>query len=83
MKVNEVIGNSQRRSAVVQPSAAVQQAKINGVVGQLAATELQQPATEFDKVLAMRRYSDLKKQTNRNYEKNLRQLLANAETAER
>ena len=79
MKVNEVI--QQRRPASVQPSVVVQQAKVNGVVGQLAASEQQQPPTEMDKVMAMRRYSELKKRTDKNYVQRLRQLLARAETA--
>ncbi len=83
MKVCEVIGNRQRRTAAVQPSVAVQQAKVNGVVGQLAASEQQQPPTEMDMVMGMRRYSDLKKLTDRNYAEHLRQLLAKAETATR
>jgi hypothetical protein len=33
----------------------------------------------MEKVLAMRRYSDLKKQTDKNYAARLRQQLANAE----
>jgi len=42
----------------------------------------QQPATEMEKVLAMRRFSDLKKQTDKNYPARLRQQLASAENAE-
>ena len=81
MKVCEVIGNRQRRPAAVQPSVVTQQAKVAGVVGQLAASEQQQPPTEMDMVMGMRRYSDLKKLTDKTYAERLRQLLATAEGA--
>lgn len=48
------------------------------VPAKVAASDQQQPATEIEKVLAMRRYSDLKKQTDKNYAARLRQQLTNA-----
>jgi hypothetical protein len=81
MKVNEVI--QQRRPARVQPSVVTQQAKVAGVVGQIAVSDQQQPPTEMDKVMAMRQYAAVKKQTDRAYAERLRQLLATAETATR
>ena len=83
MKVNEVIGSKQRRIGAVQQSVLVQQAKVAGVVGQLAASEQHQPPTEMDKVMAMRRYSDLKKQSNKAHAEGLRQQLAKAEAMAR
>jgi hypothetical protein len=49
-------------------------------VAKIAASDQQQPATEMEKVLAMRRYSNLKKMSDRNYAARLRQQLANTQT---
>jgi len=79
MKVNEVI--QQQRPVQVQPSVVTQQRKVAGVVGQIAASDQQQPPTEMDKVMAMRQHAAMKKQTDRTYAERLRQLLTKAETA--
>ena len=81
MKVFEVI--QQRQPAAVQPSVVTQQRKVAGVVGQIAAGEQQQPPTEMDKVMAMRQYAAVKKQTDRTYAERLRQLLTKAESVNR
>jgi len=75
MKVFEVIGTQ-----AMQPTAAAQQARINKVVQQRIASQAQLPATELDKVLAMRQAADLQKRTDKAYAKRLRQQLANAQT---
>jgi hypothetical protein len=79
MKVKEIIEARQQRVAV-PPSLVKQQGRVGQVVAQIAASDQQQPATEMEKVLAMRRYSDLKKQTDKNYAARLRQQLASAKT---
>lgn len=76
MKIKEVIAP---KLAQVQPSVVQRQARVQQVVSQRAASEQQQAPSEMDKVMAMRRYTDLKKQTDRNYAARLRQQLANAE----
>ena len=79
MKVKEII-EARQHPIAVPPSLVKQQGRVGQVVAQIAASDQQKPATEMEKVLAMRRYSDLKKQTNKNYAARLRQQLANAET---
>jgi hypothetical protein len=78
MKVKEII--EARQPVAVPPSVVKQQGRVSQVVAQIAASDQQQPATEMEKVLAMRRYSDLKKRTDKNYAARLRQQLAKAET---
>jgi hypothetical protein len=79
MKVREIIEAAPQRPVAVPPSIVKQQGRVGQVVAKIAASDQQQPATEMEKVLAMRRYSDLKKQTDKNYAARLRQQLANAE----
>jgi hypothetical protein len=79
MKVKEII-EARQQPVAVPPTVVKQQGRVSQVVAQIAASDQQQPATELEKVLAMRRYSDLKKQTNKNYAARLRQQLANAES---
>lgn len=80
MKVKEIIEARQQQPVAVPPSLVKQQGRVGQVVAQIAASDQQQPSTEMEKVLAMRCYSDLKKQTDKNYAARLRQQLANAET---
>ena len=80
MKVREIIEAAPQRPVAVPPSIVKQQGRVGQVVAKIAASDQQKPATEMEKVLAMRRYSDLKKQTDKNYAARLRQQLANAET---
>lgn len=82
MKINEIINNS-KRPAVVQPTIVKQQARVASVVGQIAASDAKQAPTEMDKVMAMRKYADIKKRTNKNYAERLRQQLAIAQGAAR
>jgi hypothetical protein len=80
MKVREIIDAApQQRPVAVPPSIVKQQGRVSQVVAKIAASDQQKPATEMEKVLAMRRYSDLKKQTDKNYAARLRQQLGNAE----
>lgn len=79
MKVREIIEAAPQRPVAVPPSIVKQQGRVSQVVAKIAASDQQKPATEMEKVLAMRRYSDLKKQTDKNYATRLRQQLANAE----
>lgn len=81
MKINEIIANTQRKPAAVTPSIIKQQGRVGQVVTQIASNDQQQPATEKEKVLAMWRYRDLKKQADKNYAARLRQQLANADAA--
>jgi uncharacterized protein YoxC len=75
MKINEIITNINQ----VQPSLVKQQASVNKVVNQIAASDEKQQPTEIDKVIAMRAYSDMKKRTNKHYAERLRKQLAQAE----
>jgi hypothetical protein len=82
MKINEIIANTPQNNRML-PSLVKQQARVGKVVAQIAASDQQQQPTEMDKVLAMRRYSDLKKRNDKLYAQRLRQQLANAEKANR
>ncbi len=79
VKVREIVEAQQQQPVAVPPSIVKQQGRVSQVVAKIAASDQQKPATEMEKVLAMRRYSDLKKQTDRSYAVRLRQQLANAE----
>jgi hypothetical protein len=79
MKVREIIEAAPQRPVAVPPSIVKQQGRVGQVVAKIAASDQQQPATEMEKVLAMWRYRDLKKQTDKNYAARLKQQLANAE----
>lgn len=78
VKVREITEAAPQRPVAVPPSLVKQQGRVGQVVAQIAASDQQKPATEMEKVLAMRRYSDLKKQTDKDYAARLRQQLANA-----
>ena len=79
MKIREITEAAAPGAVAVQPSIVKQQGRVGQVVAQIAASDQQKPATEMEKVLAMRRYSELKKQTDKNYVARLRQQLAGAE----
>lgn len=76
MRINEIIGVNKQAP---QPTVVQQQQRVSKVMGQLATNDQQQPPTEMERVLAMRRYSDWKKQQDKVYAQRLRQQLANAE----
>jgi len=78
MKIAEVI-NGAAQQGVVQPSVLQQQARVGSVIKQIATSDAAKPASEMDKVLAMRQMATMKKQTDNAYAKRLRQQLANAE----
>ena len=59
MKIREIVEAMPQKPTTVQPSVVRQQNKVANVVGQIAASEEQQPATEEEKVLAMWRYRRL------------------------
>jgi len=72
-------GISEARKAVAPvPSALKRQQRVGRVMRQIAASDQQQQPTEVDKVLAMRQYAKWQKQTDRVYEKRLKQQLAAA-----
>lgn len=79
MKVKEIIEATQQQPVAILPSLVKQQGKVGRIVAQIAASDQQQPATEMEKVLAMRRYCELKKRADKNYATRLRQQLVNAE----
>ncbi len=83
MKIREITEARQQQPVAVPPSVVKQQGRVGQVVAKIAASDQQQPATEMEKVLAMRRYSDLKKQTDKSYAARLRQQLAGAEVVAR
>jgi hypothetical protein len=80
MKISEII-SKQPQNNQLQPSVVKQQLRVGKVVAQIAASDQQQQPTEMDKVLAMRRYSDLKKRNDKLYAQRLRQQLASANNA--
>ena len=83
MKVKEIIEARTQQPVAVPPSIVKQQGRVSQVVAQIAASDQQKPATEMEKVLAMRKYADLKKRTDRRYADQLRQQSANADAAVR
>ncbi len=80
MKVKEII-EARQQPVSVPPSLVKQQGRVGQVVAKIAASNQQQPATEMEKVLAMRKYADLKKRTDRRYAEQLRLQSANADAA--
>jgi len=80
MKIREITEAAPQKPVAVPPSLVKQQGRVSQVMAKIAASDQKKPATEMEKVLAMRRYSDLKKQTDKDYAARLRQQLANAET---
>ncbi len=84
MKIKEVIVVEAKQAALPQPSVVKQQQRVGKVLAQMAASDAkQQEPTEMDKVLAMRRYADLRKQTDKAYAVRLRSQLANAKRYEK
>lgn len=62
MKIHEII-----ETQLVPPTALKQRARIRGVVKQIAASQVNQPTTNLEKVLAMQAYAKEKKQADRQY----------------
>jgi hypothetical protein len=81
VKVFEVIGNAQQQQpAAVVPTAMKQQQRVNGVMQQIAAADAKpQPATEMDKILAMRQMAAQKKQADLVYAQRARRQAAYAQ----
>lgn len=78
--VYEVLGSVPKRPAVVLPTAVKQQQRINGVMQQMAADDAKpRPATETEKMLAMRQMAAKKKQADMIYAQRARQQLINAD----
>lgn len=76
MRVKEVLART-KKVLDIQPTAVTKQQRIAGVMSQLAINDQQpQPATEDERVLAMFKYDELKKQKELDYEAKLRQVLA-------
>ena len=80
MKISEIVEARPAQRTAIQPTVVKQQARIAGVVNQIAASDTQQAPTEDEKVLAFAAYCEKKKQTDRNYAARLRQQLVKAET---
>ena len=78
MKINEIITSNQGQSAVAQPAAVKQQARVAKVVANIAASDTKQAPSEMDKVLAMRAYADMKDRADKDYKQRLKQQLSNA-----
>jgi len=83
MRIKEIILDAVQQPAAVQPSVVVQQTRVAQLANQIAASKQQQPPTELEKVLAMRRSAAIKKRTDKAYAQRLRQQLASAESAVR
>ncbi len=80
VKVYEVVGSAPSSPAMVLPTALKQQQRINGVVQQMTADEAKpRPATETEKMLAMRQMATKRKQADLAYAQRARQQLANAD----
>lgn len=62
MKIHEII-----ETQLVPPTALKQRARIRGIVQQIAVSQVNQPVTNLEKVLAMQTYAKEKKQADRNY----------------
>lgn len=83
MKINEILTEKEllellnipkqpkqqqpQRPFVVQPDRVLSKLHVNGVATDIAANAVKRPATELEKVLAFKQYSDVKRQANRNY----------------
>ena len=63
MKIREIV-----ESQLVPPTALKQRARIRGIVQQIAASHVNQPVTNLEKVLAMQTYAKEKKQADRQYD---------------
>ena len=63
MKICEVV-----ESHLVPPTALKQRARIRGIVRQIAASQVNQPVTNLEKVLAMRAYAKEKRLADRQYD---------------
>ena len=62
MKICEIV-----EIKLVPPTALKQRARIRGIVRQIAASQVNQPVTNLEKVLAMQTYAKEKKQADRQY----------------
>ena len=62
MKICEII-----KTKLVPPTAVKQRARIRGIVKQIAASQVNQPVTNLEKVLAMQAYAKEKRQVDRQY----------------
>lgn len=63
MKICEIV-----ESQLVPPTALKQRARIRGIVKQIAASQVNQPVTNLEKVLAMQAYAKEKRQADRQYD---------------
>jgi len=62
MKICEIVQNQ-----LVPPTALKQRARIRGVVKQIAASQVNKPITNLERVLAMQTYAKEKKLADRRY----------------
>ncbi len=80
VKIYEVMGATQQ-AATVMPAAYQQQARVNKVMKDIAASDAkQQEPTEMDKVLAMRQMATRRKQADKEYALRMQQQATNAVT---
>lgn len=63
MKIHEII-----ETQLVPPTALKQRARIRGIVRQIAASQVNQPVTNLEKVLAMQAYAKEKRLADRQYD---------------
>lgn len=62
MKIQEII-----ETQLVPPTALKQRARIRGIVKQIAASQVNKPVTNLEKVLAMQAYAKEKKLADQQY----------------
>ncbi len=62
MKIHEIV-----ETQLVPPTALKQRARIRGIVKQIAASQVNQPVTNLEKVMAMQIYAKEKRLADRQY----------------
>lgn len=73
MRIREIVATEALNDIRIQPSAVSQQARVAGVIKNIAASDAQKPATEMDKVLAMMTYKKQQKAVDKRYAQQLKQ----------
>lgn len=77
MRILEVLG----KTPTIKPTVVSQHERVTQLVQKILASDQKQAPTEMDKVMAMRRAGQLKKQRDKQYADQLRQQLAVAQSA--
>jgi len=73
VKVREIVEEAQQQPAQIEPSIVQRQARVNNIVGQIAASNQARPPTEREVVAAHMQYAAMKKQNDAAYARRLRQ----------